>query len=653
MSSTLGTLITYGRFGREIQRGEPDQGTTRTVYDRTLRPIWVQEASDVTGDDFWATIYDVFGRPTRIGKESDQSSSWFTRVPTAPTGTYGEDADEWRKKYTYDADAFGSGTTYPKGRLTKYEGNWDTESSDAENYEWYQYAREGWITKVRQAVAGFDITDTEYSYDTGGRLRKVSYDSGNSTTRFFLWYDYDSAGRLYKIYHATSDSKPGTATTEYTWNARGQVSQQVLGSSVQTVDFTYNNRGFLTKINDPASIGTDRFAMELGYDGKVTSGPSTGWSAQYNGNISQIRSINTKISASVFYYTFGYDSRDQLTAADRDSAGSGGTYGDVTYAYDDNGNFTTLNRGTSWTYNYDGDEANTNRVDDISSLTSDNNWDYDASGRQTKDTYAGFTSATYHFPGAAFHDITMSCGTLQMRYSKDNRRLQKKNTAGGGVTTDYIRDLEGRVLSVFEDNTLVERYVWGPYGLVAIVKGTNDSPTTYYTLNDHLGYVRTVVSTAGTAVAAYDYYPYGKDLRIDEDGGGASSRFRFGAKEYDTDLSLNLYYFEARFYNPDIGRFVAPDPARMGWSYYCFANDNPIYYSDPTGLSFNPWKDMWDHYAGGIARAAERVRETVKEVGEALIHAAHGVLELVEEGRLIIIVVPYTPTPPNPGPIAA
>ncbi|MFC1595387.1 RHS repeat-associated core domain-containing protein [Gemmatimonadota bacterium] len=578
-TSELKTEVTMSPFGREIERDEPDQNTTKTVYDRSLRPIWVQEAADAAGDSFWATSYDGFGRVINIGKEKDQSASWYTMVPTTPVSSYGTEVDEWRKKYDYDSDYVGSGTTYSEGRLTRVLGNYDYDTS-SEYYEYYQYSLEGWITKQRQSISGAITRDIDYEYDTGGRLRKVSFADAESSDEFFIWYDYDSAGRLYQIYSHTSDSKPGTATAEYAYNARGQVTQQKLGSTVQQVDYTYNARGLLTHINDPANLDTDLFAMELGYDAKVTSGPSTGWSAENNGNISQIKWVNKGYNDddTVYYYTFGYDSRNQLTQADC----SNNSWDVSSYSYDNNGNFSGLNRGSAWTYNYDGDEDDTNRLDDISGRTSDDNWDYDLNGRQTvADTCGSMTGATYHFPGAAFHDITMSSGTLQMRYNAQNRRLQK--TVVSGTTLNYVRDIGGQVMAVYDGTTIIERYVWGPMGLVSIVKGTN-SGTRYYTLTDHLGSVRSVVSTGGSAVAGYDYYPFGESIRS-EFTGNTYSRFMFQGKEFDDELNLNLYYFEARFYNPEIGRFASPDPVRQGWSYYSFSGNNPIRFIDPTGLS--------------------------------------------------------------------
>jgi RHS repeat-associated protein len=168
-----------------------------------------------------------------------------------------------------------------------------------------------------------------------------------------------------------------------------------------------------------------------------------------------------------------------------------------------------------------------------------------------------------------------------MRYNGSNRRLQKRVV--NGITTNYVRNIGGTVIAVYDGTTIKERYIWGPTGLVAIVKGSNTSVSWSYTITDHLGSVRSVVDSVGTAVAAYDYFPFGASLRSDENP-NRDSRFKFGAKEYNTELYVFLYYFEARFHNPDIGRFASPDPARQGWSYYAFCSNNPMRFADPTGL---------------------------------------------------------------------
>jgi RHS repeat-associated protein len=59
--------------------------------------------------------------------------------------------------------------------------------------------------------------------------------------------------------------------------------------------------------------------------------------------------------------------------------------------------------------------------------------------------------------------------------------------------------------------------------------------------------------------------------------------FLFTGREYDYETGL--YYYRARYYNPEIGRFLQTDPigydAGMNWYNYC--GGNPLNYTDPTG----------------------------------------------------------------------
>ena len=47
-----------------------------------------------------------------------------------------------------------------------------------------------------------------------------------------------------------------------------------------------------------------------------------------------------------------------------------------------------------------------------------------------------------------------------------------------------------------------------------------------------------------------------------------------------------MYYLRARFYDPDIRRFISEDPAHDGRNWYAYCNGNPIKYWDPSGKSY-------------------------------------------------------------------
>ena len=70
------------------------------------------------------------------------------------------------------------------------------------------------------------------------------------------------------------------------------------------------------------------------------------------------------------------------------------------------------------------------------------------------------------------------------------------------------------------------------------------------------------------------HLPFGQELR------DANERFEFTGKELDDDSGLN--YFNARYYDPSIGRFLSVDP-KEDEPPYQYVYNNPMNYVDPTG----------------------------------------------------------------------
>jgi RHS repeat-associated protein len=74
--------------------------------------------------------------------------------------------------------------------------------------------------------------------------------------------------------------------------------------------------------------------------------------------------------------------------------------------------------------------------------------------------------------------------------------------------------------------------------------------------------------------------------------------YKFGGKEYETMHGLNLYDFEARPYDPILGRFLTPDPLaeKCPWiNPYAYCGNNPINRVDPTGMDWVVSKAQYEY----------------------------------------------------------
>jgi RHS repeat-associated protein len=80
-----------------------------------------------------------------------------------------------------------------------------------------------------------------------------------------------------------------------------------------------------------------------------------------------------------------------------------------------------------------------------------------------------------------------------------------------------------------------------------------------------------------------DYQAYGEPRTLHGDS-LVPARPKFTGKELDTDL--NLYYFGARWYDPELAAWISPDPANENHNAYGYVDGNPVAYLDPYGL----WK---------------------------------------------------------------
>lgn len=104
-----------------------------------------------------------------------------------------------------------------------------------------------------------------------------------------------------------------------------------------------------------------------------------------------------------------------------------------------------------------------------------------------------------------------------------------------------------------------------------------------------------VAKADGSRVQETHYYPFVSSFAGTT--GGNAQPYKYNNKEFDQMHDLNRYDYSTRYYESAIGRFTSVDPlAKMyySWSPYVYVKDNPLKYTDPTGM-YTTAEWMKDH----------------------------------------------------------
>jgi RHS repeat-associated protein len=129
------------------------------------------------------------------------------------------------------------------------------------------------------------------------------------------------------------------------------------------------------------------------------------------------------------------------------------------------------------------------------------------------------------------------------------------------------------------------------YGLDIIAQ--QQSERLYY-VHDGLGSVRQLLDTTGQIETNYTYDPFGVPLS----GGEVYNPYQYTGEAWDAEVEL--LYLRARYYQPEVGRFITKDPwegdvRRPGTlNGYVYVDSDPVNHRDPSGLQGdgpvpNPW----------------------------------------------------------------
>ena len=180
-----------------------------------------------------------------------------------------------------------------------------------------------------------------------------------------------------------------------------------------------------------------------------------------------------------------------------------------------------------------------------------------------------------------------------MKY--DNNDLLISKTVGT-TTERYAYENGQRILQLDATGKTTHRFHYGP-GQDALladeVFGSGAVQDLLWTATDHLGTVRDVVTLAtnvdGNLANHLEYDEHGVITRVvgeEKNNVAISARAidaAFAGREFVDELGL--YYNRGRWYDPATERFLSEDPAQADPNLYRYAENDPVNFVDPSGLS--------------------------------------------------------------------
>jgi RHS repeat-associated protein len=160
------------------------------------------------------------------------------------------------------------------------------------------------------------------------------------------------------------------------------------------------------------------------------------------------------------------------------------------------------------------------------------------------------------------------------------RRLQL--VAVGSSHFDFV-DPDGAGTA---PTALSKRYLWGET-TDQLFAQEDVSTGTLWSRTDNLGTTRDLVNNAGASATHFTYDAFGKITACDT----SKSRFLYTAQEFDPDTGL--YYYNARWYDPQAAKFLSQDPigfAAGDENLSRYVGNSPTNGTDPSGnFSWNPY----------------------------------------------------------------
>ncbi|MBV7518870.1 RHS repeat-associated core domain-containing protein [Ensifer sp. ENS12] len=341
-------------------------------------------------------------------------------------------------------------------------------------------------------------------------------------------------------------------------------------------------------------------------------------------------------------WSYDYDPRGRLVSANNPYGG----YGDETFTYADNGNLTSRTRVGSYVY----PAANGVRPHAPTSIAG-RSMSYDANGNLVSDGYR-----TLAWDGAnRLSSVAQSNSTTTFAYGPSGSRVKKSNA----FATTLYPDANVEIDRSKPGQDIYTRYPHPDLRIVSVAQTGLVSPSFLH--RDHLASVRYVTQNTGVVVEQNRYGAYG-----DPDDKGVRTQKGYIGERFDPETGLQ--YLNARYYDPQLGRFISPDdwdPTQpgVGTNRYAYAGNDPVNNSDPNGHAFSGKETKFDQNrdrsdrdsqaSKGLRDAADDMLGGSRKEKKAQVEMAGDPRSDADGDDLENSLDPDNPQPLSPGPMRA
>jgi len=599
----------FDAFGQSWTYFDERNNRTDLAYQwgpmKKLASVTTHRSKDGGGTEDQPTIfgYDGLGRsrivtfPDHTTEENvylhgGQLLSWKTRKGQTKT-------------INYDARGRETSSTWLNGAAPDISRSWDDANRVATLCNIYStvdfhYDGAGLVAAEGNAIAGGGgRIVTNYERYPNGAISRIIYPTSSLSVR----RDYNSRGQLSATGWSDSNNNWLAQFASYNYLADGKLNYQDYINGVHTA-FGYDDRGFVNQ--ETVSAGGHTYSQRTFY--RDSRDRITAFQKGTNPTVNPMENGHGD--------RFRYDEEGQLVeawynATDPANSGTGNTRYDG-FNYDALGNRTQSNFVAS--------RGSTSFVRRDNGLNQYSSWT--PSTIYHDDNYPGW--------GPSGNGVTMMDGWIDGSYNALNQPISMSSATSGGTTWfgyDPLGRCVKRVVGSNVNNGTATFFYYDGWNLFQEGPAANIIDRVYmlgnrvddivadystatgqwlYHHSDARGHSILLTDGSGNLVEQYEYdafgqpYFYGAGGALLANGSAYGNRFLFTGREYLS--ALKLYDYRNRLYQPELGRFMQPDPKEFGagdYNLYRYCHNDPINKSDPFGL-----KDAYEYPDASEAAAA-------------------------------------------------